>query len=336
VTRRQLVTVLLGLALATPASAQIAITQLSSVDAAGRCTIRPTVGATVYAKMMAGGLSHAQLLHHASSRLGFGASPIGPLTVASANDCSSVFVADELARQVAALGAVSDTAQLTTIRRGVTPLTMFDRADLSGALSSLRQTALEASQTTAWEARTSLTYLKTLRELVGSQRVVSTQLVDVQIALDEVMLELWIDHFNIELEKPSYYAHGKNGYTEVLRRAHGGTFTSLLTTVMRQPAFLFYSTTRRTRAIRSPAPRATRTWRASYSSSTRSASDRPRVPTRRPTSRPLHRRCADGTWCRGRRRWRPVTPASCSTGCWRARDRSPSWGRHMQRPASHV
>jgi uncharacterized protein (DUF1800 family) len=231
---------LVVLALATPASAQIAITQLSSVDGAGRCTIRPTVGATIYAKMTAGGLTHAQLLHHASSRLGFGASPLGPLTVASANDCSSVFVADELARQVAALGTVTDTAQLTTIRRGVTPLTMFDRAELSGALASLRPVDLAASQTTAWEARTSLTYLKTLRELVGSQRVIGTQLVDVQIALDEVMSELWIDHFNIELEKPSYYAHGKNGYTEIIRRAHGGTFTSLLTTVMRQPAFVFY------------------------------------------------------------------------------------------------
>lgn len=234
------VLVVLAIAFAHPAAAQIAITQLGSVDGTGRCTIRPTVGAALYANMMASGLSHAQLLHHASSRLGYGPSPIGPLTVATANDCSSVFVADEVARQVASLGAVADTSQLTAIRRGVTPLTMFDRADLSAGLTRLRATPTQASQTTSWEARTSLTYLKTLREIVGSQRVIGTQLVDVQVALDELMLELWIDHFNIELEKPSYYAYGKNGYTEILRRAHGGTFTTLLTTVMRQPAFVFY------------------------------------------------------------------------------------------------
>jgi uncharacterized protein (DUF1800 family) len=244
--RGQVVAMALGLmlaalaALAAPAEAQIQITQLSSVDASGRCTIRPTVGATLYARMTANGLSHAQLLHHASSRLGFGPSPIGPLTVAAANDCSTVFVADELARQLTSLGAVADTAQLTTIRRGLFPLTMFDRAELSGALWALRQIAMETSQTTSWEARTSHTYLKTMRELVGSQRLVGGALVDVQLNLDEVMLELWIDHFNIELEKPSYYAYGQNGYTEVLRRAHGGTFAELLTTAMRQPGLLFY------------------------------------------------------------------------------------------------
>jgi uncharacterized protein (DUF1800 family) len=242
--RQMLMAVVLGvamaLAIAAPATAQIQITQLSSVDASGRCLIRPTGGATLYARMTAGGLSHAQLLHHASSRLGFGPSPIGPLTVASANDCSTVFVADELARQLASLGAVTDTAQLTTIRRGVSPLTMFDRADLSGALWALRQIQLATSQTTSWEARTSLTFLKTMRELVGSQQLVNGALVDVQLNLDEVMLEFWLNHFNIELEKPSYYAYGSNGYPEVLRRAHGGTFTTLLTTVMRQPGMLYY------------------------------------------------------------------------------------------------
>ncbi len=230
----------LGLALTAPAAAQIRLNQLGNVDGAGQCTIRPTVGAALYTKMIAGGLSHAKLLHHAASRLGFGPSPIGPLTVAAANDCTSVFVADELSRQLTSLGAVADTAQLTTIRRGLFPLTMYDRAELSGGLWGMRQIAQDTSQTTAFEARTSLPQLKTMRELVGSQRVESGSLVDVQLNLDEVMLELWVDHFNIDLEKPSYYAHGVNGYTEVLRRAHGGTFTALLTAAMRQPAMIFY------------------------------------------------------------------------------------------------
>jgi uncharacterized protein (DUF1800 family) len=242
VSRPLLALAALGLVAAngSSATAQIRITQLASVDAAGRCTIRPTEGATLYARMMAGGLSHGQLLHHAASRLGLGPSPIGPLTVSAANDCSSVFVADELARQLVSLGAVADTPQLTTIRRGIFPLTMFDRAGLSGGLWQLRQLALETSQTTSWEARNSLTYLKTMRELVGSQRVEGGALVDVQLNLDEVMLEFWLDHFNIELEKPSYYAYGSDGYPEVIRRAHGGTFTTLLTQVMRQPAMIFY------------------------------------------------------------------------------------------------
>lgn len=229
------------LAMAGPAAAQLQLTQLSSVDGAGRCTIRPTAaGAPIYARMIANGLSHARLLHHAASRLGYGPSPIGPLTVAAANDCSTVFVADELARQIASLGAVSDTAQLTAVRRGLFPLTMFDRAELSGALWPMRQVALSTSQTASWEARTSLTSLKTFRELAGSQRLEGGALVDVQLNLEEVMAELWINHFNIELEKPSYYAYGVNGYTEVIRRAQGGTFGSLLTTVMRQPAMIFY------------------------------------------------------------------------------------------------
>lgn len=228
------------LARPAPAAAQIQITQLSSVDAQGRCTIRPAGGATIYARMTASGLSHAQLLHHASSRLGFGPSPIGPLTVAAANDCSTVFVADEVARQIASLGAVTDTPELTTIRRGLFPLTMFDRAQLSGALWTMRQVAMSTSQTASWEARTSMTFLKTVREIFGSQRVVGGALVDVQVNLDELMLELWLNHFNIELEKPSYYAYGVNGYPEVLRRAQGGTFASLLTTTMRQPAMIYY------------------------------------------------------------------------------------------------
>lgn len=229
-------------ALASPAAAQITIHQLAGVDANGRCTIRPTGGATWYTRITAGGLTHAQVLHHAAARLGYGPSPVGPLLVSTANDCSTVFVADELARQVAALGTTTDQPQLTTARRGALPFTMFPSADINAALTRLKQNPVpsDATGTTAWEARTSLTTLKTLREVVGSQRMSSNVLVDVQLNLPEVMLELWSNHFNVELEKANYYSHGSDGYLETMRGAQGGTFASLLTTVMRQPAMLVY------------------------------------------------------------------------------------------------
>ncbi len=236
-----------GISAPAPAQAQITTRQLGSVNSAGNCTIRPTAaGAPFYNAIIAaraqGGLSNPQVLQHAASRLGYGPSPHGPLTVPTANDCSTVFVADELARQIGALGARADQPQLTTIRRGAMPLTMFSRVELNKAVH--RILADPANTTThgtlSWEARTGLAVLKSVRELLGSQWLDGTTLVDNQLNLEEVLLELWLNHFNVEMEKSAYHFLGNDGYPEVLRGAHGTTFAALLKTVLRQPAMLAY------------------------------------------------------------------------------------------------
>lgn len=239
----------LALLHAAPAGAQITLAQLGSVDAQGRCTLRPAGGAAIYAAIVSarsqGGLTDPQVLHHAAARLGYGASPIGPLTVARANDCTTVFLADELARQLAALGTRADTAQLARVRRGLLPLTLFSRSDLNATLTRLQQApenaTLNAYGNLSFEARTSLVWYKMLRELVGSQVVQpSGVLADVQVNLEEVLAELWLNHFNINIERIANYYHGVDGFPEVVRRAQGGTFATMLKAALRHPGLITY------------------------------------------------------------------------------------------------
>lgn len=234
---------------AAPASAQITLAQLDSVDAQGRCTIRPAGGAAIYSAIVGarsqGGLSDPQVLHHAAARLGYGTSPIGPLTVSRANDCTTVFVADELARQLAALGTRADTTQLARVRRGLLPLTLFTRSDLNATLARLQQdpanATLNAYGNLSFEARTSLVWYKMLRELVGSQVVQpGGALADVQVNLEEVLAEFWLNHFNVNIERFANYYHGADGYPEAVRRAQGGTFAALLQAALRHPGLITY------------------------------------------------------------------------------------------------
>lgn len=241
--------ILAVLCAAAPASAQITLAQLDSVDAQGRCTIRPAGGAAIYSAIVSarsqGGLSDPQVLHHAAARLGYGTSPIGPLTVSRANDCTTVFVADELARQLAALGTRADTTQLARVRRGLLPLTLFTRSDLNATLARLQQdpanATLNAYGNLSFEARTSLVWYKMLRELVGSQVVQpGGALADVQVNLEEVLAEFWLNHFNVNIERFANYYHGADGYPEVVRRAQGGTFAALLQAALRHPGLITY------------------------------------------------------------------------------------------------
>lgn len=241
--------VLSTLFIATSAHAQITLAQLGSVDAQGRCTIRPTGGAAIYAAVVAaraqGGLSDPQVLHHAASRLGYGPSPVGPLTIDRANDCTTVFLADELDRQLAALGTRVDSPQLARVRRGLLPLTMFPRVELNAALWRFKQApenaTLNAYGNLSFEARTSLVWYKMLREVVGSQHVqASGALADVQVNLEEVLSELWLNHFNVNIERMANYYHGVDGFPEVVRRAQGGSFAGLLQAAVRHPGLITY------------------------------------------------------------------------------------------------
>jgi Protein of unknown function (DUF1800) len=229
-------------------AAGIAISQLGGLDGNGQCLVRPTVGAPIYGAIVAArsnsGLSDAKVLQHAATRLGFGLSPFGPLRPDAANDCTTVFVADELANQIAGLGARSDSAQLLRIRRGILPLTMFTRSVLNQSINRLQQdpqgVALGAHLTTRYEARTQHIGLKTLRELFGSQIVQGATIVDVQLNLDQIMSEFWLNHFNVNIDKSNQYYFGSNAFPEAVYPAQGTTFESLLIAVMREPAMLMF------------------------------------------------------------------------------------------------
>src|ERR1041384_3772547 len=82
------VTCLLGMVPQAPAT--IGYGQLTSVNAQGQCTIRPSSSSrAIYNAMSAGRISGkappAEVLYHAANRLGYGLAPFGPLTVRKAN-----------------------------------------------------------------------------------------------------------------------------------------------------------------------------------------------------------------------------------------------------------
>ena len=244
--------IILGLVASTSLAnaAPITLSQLGNVGANGKCLVRPDVGASIYNAIVAargsnaGGLSDAQVLAHAATRLGFGVSPRGALTLKAANDCTTVFIADEIARQIASLGTKGDSAQIARIRRGVMPLTMYPRADLNAAIWRHQQdeqgVALGSFNLLWYEARTQWAALETVREAFGSQVVSSGTVHDVQVNLDALLLELWRNHFNVNSEKANQYFYGSNGYHARLRAVQGTTFERLLRVVMREPAMLFY------------------------------------------------------------------------------------------------
>src|ERR1043165_8397982 len=93
--------------------ASISYADLTSIDARTKlCTRRPVQGAAIYAAMTgqtaANKLRDIELLQHAAARLGYGLSPFGPLVPGRSNDCTTVFIAEEIARQISVLGANSD------------------------------------------------------------------------------------------------------------------------------------------------------------------------------------------------------------------------------------
>ena len=68
----------------------------------GLCQTRPSTSATpiydsIVKKRQLGSMSDADVLTHASRRFGFSLSPFGSVVPARANDCTTVFVAEELA-----------------------------------------------------------------------------------------------------------------------------------------------------------------------------------------------------------------------------------------------
>jgi hypothetical protein len=229
----------------------ITYAQLSGVNSNGVCLVRPTTAGNVYYKVMtAQGLSDVQIMSHAATRLGYGLSPIGPLVAKNANDCTTVFLADEIDRQLNALGKNVDEPELQRIRRGLAPLTMFPRADLDRAVVRMQNDkANNLNADPPYSADGELSYntsydvglLETLRNMLGSQAVLpSGGVVDHQMNLQEQIGEFWFNHFNVESGKTANYFGGSDGYIESLRPKLGGTFYELLSAAIKHPAMLVY------------------------------------------------------------------------------------------------
>jgi uncharacterized protein (DUF1800 family) len=229
----------------------ITYAQLSGVNSNGVCQVRPTTGGSVYYKVMtAQGLSDVQILAHAATRMGYGLSPLGPLVAANANDCTTVFIADEIDRQLSVIGKNVDEPELQRLRRGLTPLTMFARADLDRAVYRIQQDkANDASVDPPYLAHSELAYnvsqdvavLQALRNMLGSQAIIPNgTLVDHQMNLQEQIGEFWFNHFNVESTKTANYFGGSDGFIESLRPKLGGTFYELLVAAIKHPAMLVY------------------------------------------------------------------------------------------------
>jgi hypothetical protein len=237
-----------ALAMNPVAPATIGYSDLPKVNSqTGLCAKRPTNGTAIYAAMTnqnaANKLRPVEILEHAATRLGYGLSPLGPLVPGKSNDCTSVFIAEELVRQVGLLGANEDNPAVLTVRRGLLPLTRFLRNDINQAIARFKtqDPTGESYNSLWWHAWQQVAGLMTYREMVGTQRQLQDgTIVDHQIALEEVLAEFWFNHFNVAASKPTQYVYGRDSYPEAIRFALGGTFASLLRAATRQPALIVY------------------------------------------------------------------------------------------------
>lgn len=233
----------------------ITYSQLSSLNGS-LCTIRPSAaGAPYYTAIVnqrtLSGLTDVEVLHHVSSRLGFGLSPFGSLVPNKANDCTTVFIAEELARQLALVGTNVDSVQVRDIRRGLLPFTMYPRSEIDRLIVRFQndpqtfnyQTQLPGSAHSAvwYKARQDIALLSTLRNVLGSQVVTSTGVLeDHQFNLEERFAEFWNNHFNVDNSKADQLCFGSDSMPETMRKQTGSTFYSLLYSVIQHPTMLRY------------------------------------------------------------------------------------------------
>jgi hypothetical protein len=81
---------------------------------------------------------------------------------------------------------------------------------------------------------------KTLRAVLGSQTDQGTVLKDSQQNLNEVLLEFWYNHFNVDSMKAGQFTSGLSGYEPTLFSKQYTTFKDLLIAAETHPAMLFY------------------------------------------------------------------------------------------------
>jgi len=240
----------MSLGMAPTAPPTITYTQLSSIDpATKKCTIRPVAGKPYYdaivAQRAAGGLIDVEVMSHVATRLGFGLAPFGSLVPPLANDCTTVFFAEELARQLTIVGTNVDSALVRTIRGGLLPNSMYSRASLDMEMTRFRNdpaaVAVSAHSVLWFKARQETELLMNLRNILGSEVLLASgKIEDHQMNLEERLDEIWINLFNVDGSKAEQYNGGSDSMIEALRRQTGSTFFSLLSAVIKHPAMLVY------------------------------------------------------------------------------------------------
>jgi hypothetical protein len=140
------------------------------------CVKRPANGTAIYATMTnqsaASKLRPVEVLEHAATRLGYGLSPFGPLVPAKSNDCTSVFIAEEIVRQVGLLGVNEDNPAVLTVRRGTASADEISANDINQAIARFKtqDPSGESYNSLWWHAWQEVAGLMTYREMVGTQR----------------------------------------------------------------------------------------------------------------------------------------------------------------------
>jgi uncharacterized protein (DUF1800 family) len=90
-------------------------------------------------------------------------------------------------------------------------------------------------------AAAGLQKLKVVRAALGSQFLDSSgKMHDAQHNLNEVILEFWFNHFNVDYMKAGNVAQGVNGYEPTIFANQYGTFKDLLIAVETHPAMIQY------------------------------------------------------------------------------------------------
>jgi hypothetical protein len=226
------------------------------------CPVRPsTYGAPYYNAIVASrsagaGLTNGQVIDHAASRLGYGLSPLGYVVPAYSGDCSTVYLAEEVALQVDAMSLMPDPAHVTQIRSVLMPFSFYTRADLARKLTAFQNDPANAQFNPTphgqmwWNMRIEIGLIKTLRALYSSQFNDATHgLQDKQVNLRERIGEIWSNMYNIDASKTDQYNSASNGLDPVMRAHYGNTFYSLLSAVTFHPQMLLYLDNADNRAI---------------------------------------------------------------------------------------
>ncbi len=216
---------------------------LGTLGADAVCNRRPPASALVYYNAMkSGGLNHHEILHHAATRLGFGVSPIGPVNDFAANDCTTVFLSEEIARQLATLNTIQDEPHVLKLREALLPLTTFSNYEINQTVTRFQQldTKLHSDGHLWTWARTSTAQEMTLRELLGSQTVTNGVLIDRQVNIASVLNQFWFNHFNVDASKAEQYFYGNDSYPQTLRKSLGLKFNQLAMAALKHPAMIVY------------------------------------------------------------------------------------------------
>lgn len=222
----------------------------NNLDSSGLCRVRPSSAGRVFYDAISAsraakeGLAHPQIIHHAANRLGYGVSPHGPLVPSLASDCTTVFMAEELVRQIAGMNNRSENAYFANIRSKLLPISRLRRNDINAEFGEIRKRAagVQAHGSIASAMAMEVPLLMVIRGVLGSQNVgPDGRLYDHQMNLQEVLNEFWFNHFNVAaVGKSRDYSYGTDGYPEAVRAHTGSTFYSMLLAVMSHPGMVFY------------------------------------------------------------------------------------------------